>query len=331
MPQLRQNIITGEWVVIAPERARRPSEYITEIQSIPKLPKDDVFAVTSDNYKKNRLHDYDTENVYVITNKYPAFVEPKERGEGQHAQIEQGFYHSRAAIGGHDVVIIKDGETTLPHFTRAIWRDLLHVTQRRYQYFDDACGNESTMWIYNHHPQAGASIAHPHAQIFSSNITPNLLRKELAETEHYWQSHGRNAFDDLITHEQTFRNRVLFENEHYIAFTQYAARFPFETWILPKYQADRLEHISEEQLAATIPALTTVLGKLNKTLKDPPLNMFIHSAPHTQAKSEWYRWHIEIIPRLNPHGGFELGSQVYITVMSPELAAQYLNDQRQAD
>ncbi|MDP3992766.1 MAG: galactose-1-phosphate uridylyltransferase [bacterium] len=331
MPQLRQNIITGDWVVIAPERAKRPSEFVSASQPTPTSKEKCPFCPANDNYTKNRLAHYETDLVYVIPNKYPAFVEDPTRCSDRSFKVENDFFVAKPSLGGHDVIIVKDHDRPLPKFDHSTWRDLLVMIKKRYEHFDKLCNNDYTMAIYNEKSAAGASIVHPHAQVFSSNIIPNLISRELAECQHYFELNSRSPFDDVISHEQKFEKRIIAENEHYIAFVQYAARFPFETWILPKYQASRFDKISAAQLASLIPVLAKAMTKINLALNEPALNFYIHSAPNSLEEAEYYRWHLEIAPRLGNFGGYEMGSGVVIDVFSPEVAAEYLNGQRQID
>jgi len=327
MPQLRQNIITGEWVVIAPERAKRPSDFVSAAQPRPDSDEACPFCLEHENYTKNRLPHYETDQIYVIPNKFPAFVEDARRCSERSYRVEDDFFLARPSLGGHDVVIVKKHDLELADFNREIWRDLLVISRKRYQHFDQLCNNAYTMMIYNEKAPAGASILHPHAQIFSSNIVPNLIARELQQTESYYEEHGVSAFTDLISHEKKFGKRVLYESADYLAFTQYAARFPFETWIVPKFQQARFDHIASNKLAALVPVLLNVLKKINSVLHNPPLNLFIHSAPNAIEEVDYFRWHIEIAPRLATYGGYELGSGVIIDVVSPEQAAAYLNEQ----
>src|SRR3989344_1978500 len=328
MPQLRQNIITGDWVVIAPERAKRPSEFVVASQPSLIARGDCPFCVEGTNYNQLRLRHYETDLVYVIPNKYPAFVEDPTRCSERTFKVENDFFSTKPSLGGHDVVIVKDHDRPLSKFDNNTWRDLMVIIKKRYQHYDQLCNNAYTMAIYNEKPAAGASIIHPHAQIFSSNIIPSFISLELTQCQHYFELNGRSSFNDLVGHEQKFAKRVVAENDHYLAFVQYAARFPFETWIVPKYQASRFDKISHTQLAALIPVLTQTFVKLNSALNNPPLNFYIHSAPNSLEEAEYYRWHLEIAPRLGTFGGYEIGSGVVIDVFSPEVAAEYLNGTR---
>lgn len=321
MPQLRQNIVTGEWVVIAPERAKRPHDFITD--KPPKSDPADCPFCLEGSAHKTRYEPYDTPHTYLIPNKFPAFVE-----EGNHEvrsyYPESSFYRAKPAVGGHDVLVFTDHQPDLPGLSTAALTDAFLSMQQRYQEYRDRDHIEYTMAIYNHGRSAGASIEHPHAQIFASAFTPNYITKELHGSEHYYAIKGCCVFCDIIKHEQQEKIRVLAENEEAILFTFYAARFPFELWILPKQHQAQFEASNKSVMTGIVQLLQKALQLLDKTLKDPDLNFYIHSLPATLENADYYHWHLEIAPRLSIHAGYEFGSGTIIDVVSPEKAAEFL-------
>lgn len=323
MPQLRQNIVTGEWVVIAPERAKRPDDFISadtvRHQSRTKCP----FCKDKEEYK-NRIKKYDTASTWLIPNKFPAFIGDPKNCSTRSYKVENDFYRARNSIGGHDVIVIKDHDTDIPRFSKKAWYDLFYTFKKRYKYYDEVEKNAYTMGIYNHGSSAGASIEHPHAQIFSSNIIPNIISREITHTQKYFDNNGECIFCKIIEHEKKEKVRVLYEDDAYIAFTVYAARFPFEIWIYPKEHRSRFEDIPNSDIQKLTSCLVNIFHKLDTTLNDPPLNFFIHSIPNTIEETAYYHWHIEIAPRLAKYGGYEMGSGNIIDVVSPEKAAEYL-------
>ena len=327
MPQLRQNIITGDWVVIAPERAKRPSDFITS-GMVRRDHKDNcAFCVGSDAWQ-TRLRGVKDEldHIYVIPNRYPAFVASPDKCE-RRSFPEEMFYASKPAVGGHEVIIIKDHDLLVTEFPQIVMLQMLQMLQRRYQWYAQAdCRPEYTMGIYNYGHEAGASIWHPHAQIFASAIIPNLIMKEKQGAERYFESNGVCVFCDLLAHEKKMKIRLQVESRHFTSFTFYAARFPFEIMILPTTHQSRFEDASLSELANVAVVLRETLARIQRVLNNPPLNIFIHSLPNTSSESDYYHWHIEIAPRLTTYGGFELGGSTIIDVVSPEKAASYLRD-----
>lgn len=325
MPQLRQNIITGEWVVFAPERAKRPSDYISIASERKQSKKDCPFCINSHKSEyENRLDECESKSTYVLSNKFPAFVEEPDLTSKKYL-IEDAFYSMKPALGGHDVVVVKDHEQDIAKFSEGILEDLFESFKCRYKHFAKLENVEYVMPIYNHGPQAAASIEHPHAQIFASAVVPNIVARELSHTAAYHNEHKTCAFCDLIKHEKSQNTRLLFENDDFVAFTFYAARFPFEVWILPKKHSSDFYAMNEEQTKSLAEISKKVFSSLDQTLNDPPLNFFIHSAPvNDDGKLDHYHWHMEIAPRLALYGGYELGSGMIIDIIAPEQAAEYL-------
>lgn len=322
MPQLRQNIVTGEWVVIAPERAKRPREFVVTAAR-PDQPVETCPFCTSAPAYQNRVAEYDTDSTYLIPNKFPAFV-----ATGLHEVRsyvpEEGFYQAKPATGGHDVIVVKDHHLSLPKFNQSLMTDLLSTFYRRYQHYHRDPTVEYAMAIYNHGEAAAASISHPHAQIFASSIVPNHILKEKHGSERYYEINGRCVYCEIIDHERQEKIRLLGENDDFTMFTFFAARFPFEIWILPKVHQSTLEQINATQLINLAGLLGQALHLLDRTLSDPALNFFIHSLPMTSDNAAYYHWHLEIAPRVANYGGFEMGSGTIIDIVSPEKAAEFL-------
>lgn len=325
MPQLRQNIVTGDWVVIAPERAKRPDEFVTADTVKYQTRTDCVFCDAKEPYKKS-IKKYETKHIYLTPNKYPAFVENCKNCSPNSYKVEDDFYRVKDAVGGHDVVVVKDHDIDMPRFTRSIWQEMFKTFQKRYQYFDQEKNNIYTMAIYNHGSASGQSIEHPHAQIFSSNIIPNIISREMQNTQKYFDNNGECVFCKIIQHEKKQKVRVIYENRSFLAFTVYAARFPFEIWVYPKKHNSRFENITNQENIDLSDCLVDVFARLDKTLNDPPLNFYIHSLPNTVMESDYYHWHLEIAPRITKYGGYEMGSGNIIDIISPEIGAKYLNN-----
>ena len=138
----------------------------------------------------------------------------------------------------------------------------------------------------------------------------------------------------MIKEEKDIGERIVCENDAFIAFCPYASRFPFETWILPKEHC--LDFYSEKmvrknrELAAI---LKEVLRKLSKAIGEPDYNYILHAAPNRPLREgcwstidEDYHLHIELFPRLIKTAGFEWGSGFYINPTPPEAAAKFMRE-----
>jgi UDPglucose--hexose-1-phosphate uridylyltransferase len=284
------------------------------------IPADCPFCINNDNAYKFSIKEIETENIYVIPNKYPAYVK-----EDSLVEEGDGIYEDTKSIGGHEVIIIKKHDQDIYEDGKAIVNELLGVYKERYSNYDKDPVVEYTMVIHNHGPEAAASIEHPHSQLFASAIVPNYIQKEISGSKKYFDENHECVFCKIVKAEKENQQRVIFENEEFIAFTFFAARFPFEIWVVPKkHKADFAKITSGEQEACA-EALHEAISKLNKALNFPPFNYWIHSIPcNGQEAADYYHWHLEIAPRVSKFGGYEMGSGIVIDVVSPEIAAEFL-------
>jgi len=325
VPELRQNIITGDWVVIAPERAKRPNDFVFP-ESVKVTKKGECpFCIDSPGYKANEeVRKAKTEHFYVIENKFPAFVEDETKSEIRSFYPEKNFYRARPSVGDHEVVVYNNHEKSLITMPKKHLAEMFEVIQMRCIAIEKEKGVASIMPIYNHGALAGASIDHPHAQIFASGIIANTVGREMDGAEKYFDINGICVFCDIIKHEIKEKVRLVYENDEFIAFTSYAARFPMETWVMPKAHESQFEETSKTSLEAFADVVNEVVVRLNQNIPNVPLNFYIHTLPTTLDDSASYHWHLEVVPRIANYGGYELGSGVIIDIMSPEKAAEYL-------
>jgi UDPglucose--hexose-1-phosphate uridylyltransferase len=260
--------------------------------------------------------------VRVVSNKFPAL-----RIEGETERSHEGMFTRMDGVGAHEVII----ETT-DHFTHLGLLPVDHVADvmRAYLHrYRDLRGDQRfayALLFRNHGRTAGASLSHPHSQLIALPVVPKRAREELEASERYFGKQGQCIFCAMIAQEAATRERLVWEDEHFIAVVPYAARFPFEVWLLPRgHQADFAD-VASPMVAPLARALRETLNRLHTSLANPPYNFIIHSMPYREDVRHSYHWHIEIFPRLTQVAGFEWGSGFYINPVVPEDAARYLRE-----
>jgi UDPglucose--hexose-1-phosphate uridylyltransferase len=134
------------------------------------------------------------------------------------------------------------------------------------------------------------------------------------------------VFCDIVRQERADAERIVIETDHFIAFAPYAARFPFESWVLPKQHASHFDTIAPSAMQNLASVMQRLLRKIDQTLEKPAYNFVVHTAPIQEPALSHYHWHIEIIPKLTRVAGFEWGSGFYINPTPPEEAAQFLRE-----
>lgn len=179
----------------------------------------------------------------------------------------------------------------------------------------------------------GGKLEHSRSQLIATPVNPKRVKEELAGSRSYYDHHERCIFCDLIKQELEAKERIILDIDGFIAVAPFAARFPFEVWILPKKHSCDFTALEMPMRLELGRILKKVLTKLKKGLNDPPYNYILHTAPFRRQKvGYWksidydYHWHIEIMPRLTRVAGFEWGTGFYICPLSPEDAAKFLRE-----
>jgi UDPglucose--hexose-1-phosphate uridylyltransferase len=157
-------------------------------------------------------------------------------------------------------------------------------------------------------------------------IIPKRVIEEIEGARKYYDFKERCVFCDIVAQEINDDVRVVSSNESFLAIEPFAARFPFETWILPKTHEPAFEEIGRNEIMHLARLLKEILSKINAALNNPPYNFILHTLPLQGDNRNWYHWHLEIMPKLTKVAGFEWGSGFYINPTAPEEAARYLRE-----
>ena len=329
MPELRKDPVIGRWVIISTERGKRPSDF-EEIKeerkggfcpfcygNEDKTPPE-IFAIRPDGSPPNKPG----WTLRVVPNKYPAL-----RIEGQLNRQGEGIYDKMNGVGAHEVIIeTPDHEKDLADLEVSAIYDVFRVYRERVLDLKKDIRLKYAMIFKNHGSSAGASLEHTHSQRIATPILPKRVIEEINGAKTYFDYKERCIFCDIIRQEIKDAVRLVYEEEFFVAIEPYAARFPFETWILPKQHMSHYEHISDELVQHLAVTMKEVLGRINTALNKPPYNFVIHTAPMQEGPMEHYHWHIEFMPKLTRIAGFEWGTGFYINPTSPEEAAEYLRN-----
>jgi UDPglucose--hexose-1-phosphate uridylyltransferase len=337
VPELRKDPVVGRWVIISTERSKRPSDFAGRGEERNPGPcalcgghesetPPEVYAVRADGTKPN-TPGWD---VRVVPNKYPAL-----RIEGDLDREGVWMCDMMNGVGAHEVIVEtpehEDDLADLPedHIAQVICayrhRILDLGRDERFKY---------VLIFKNQGRAAGASLQHAHSQLIATPITPKRVKEELVGAKEYYEYKRRCIFCDYVKQEtQVFTERLVVETERFVALSPFAARFPFETWILPKRHAADFTTIDGDEVADLARVLKLILLKLRIALDNPPFNYVLHMAPFRRPRGgywttieEDYHWHVELMPRLTSIAGFEWGSGFYINPTPPEVAAQVLRD-----
>ncbi|MGD1003342.1 MAG: HIT domain-containing protein [Minisyncoccia bacterium] len=324
MSELRQDLTSGDWVLLAPGRASRP-KFLDKKKPVRKptlkstCPFEDLKK--SGNWPPIlALPSEKKWEIVVLPNKYPAIA----RGPICSMAFRHGIYHARTAVGTHNLLVTRDHDKHFADLSKTEAAKVFEVFQALHRMAaKDRCAAYVSSF-YNYGPEAGASVWHPHYQILTLPIIPPHNVRSLRGTSDYYKKFGRCVRCDIIKVESKKNTRVIFENEHAIALAPYASKRPFEVSVIPKKHWASFRETSPAAVRDVAHALQSVMQWIRKYVNDPDLNFFIHDTPLDNKDYRHHHWHIEVIPRTSFEAGFEFSTQIDINVVDPDNAAAIL-------
>jgi len=336
MSEIRVDLLHNQHVLIAPERLHRPDFYQKEpIQRI--LKKDCPFCEGNENMTPHEIfaiRDNEANSkewkTRVVPNLYKAVQVELNEGSKR-----DGMFEYINGVGAHEILIDspehnKDIVELDAHFIELWLRTLI-------KRIEDLKNDKRLIHLSifkNFGQNAGATQEHPHTQLLALPIIPRNELDFLEKNLKYYKRHGRGKLQDIIENEINTKERIVGENDDFIAYCPYASSFSFEVIMAPKRNISNLNHCSREEVTNLSYMLKNVFSKLHAQLGRFDYNIYFRLAPlNANFENESYistleknfRFNIRIIPRIYRLGGFELSSNMAINPVAPEVSANLIN------
>ncbi|HQL23896.1 MAG TPA: galactose-1-phosphate uridylyltransferase [candidate division Zixibacteria bacterium] len=327
MPELRKDPVIGRWVIISTERGKRPSSF----QSVSKRGPARLcpFCPGAESNTPREIlayRDPGTEpnkpgwSLRIFPNKYPALVI-----EGNLTREPHGVYDKMQGIGAHEVIVeTADHARDMDGMSEKKLHDVFWAYRERMIDLERDRRFRYILVFKNHGQAAGASLEHSHSQLIATPIVPKKVQEEIEGSRRYYEFKERCVFCDIVRQEIMDQERIVTDFDSFITMQPFAARFPFETWLLPKTHQSSYLEMSDSDFWILARTFKDILTRLKVALNDPPFNFVLHTRPMSPEHHTYYHWHFEIIPKLTRVAGFEWGSGFYINPTTPEQAAAYL-------
>ena len=327
MSELRQNIISKDWVIVSTERAKRPHTFASKKEKIELPVMDEKCPFCPCNkeeipFDTFRIGSIDDWKLRALPNKFGALSK-----EGAVEKGVDGIYRKVTGVGHHEVII----ETPIHNTNLALMpiddvAKVLLAYKERYNVISQDNRVECIIIFKNHGINAGASLAHPHSQLIALPVVPNHIRERSDNARQYYDDNLECVFCYELHEEMKAKDRIIMETEHFVSFIPYAAFSPFHTWIFPKRHDSSFGNINEGEIYDLALNLQTVLGKIYYGLHDPDYNYVIRSIAVNDGKVKYFHWYISLIPKVGQIAGFELGSGMHINTALPEESAKFLRE-----
>ncbi|CAH8296300.1 UDPglucose--hexose-1-phosphate uridylyltransferase [Mariniflexile fucanivorans] len=292
----RYNILTGEWVLVSPHRAKRPWQGQNEAVSNEVRPKHDPSCyLCAGNTRINGEINPNYEDVFVFTNDFAAL-----QTDSKNFQVEDGLLLAQSEQGICKVICFSpDHSKSLADMQPSEIEKVVFACQREYK---ELAENELINYVQifeNKGAVMGCSNPHPHGQIWSQTSLPNEVDKKDKHQLAYYNKNKSSLLGDYIKQELSKNERIIFENEAFVVLVPFWAVWPFEAMIVPKrHQSNILELKDNESLlfAEAISVLTKVYDRLFNT--SFPYSSGIHQAPTNGKDNSHWHWHMSFYPPL---------------------------------
>ncbi|WP_341214639.1 UDP-glucose--hexose-1-phosphate uridylyltransferase [uncultured Wocania sp.] len=292
----RFNILTGEWVLVSPHRAKRPWQGQNEAVSREKRPAHDPNCyLCARNTRINGEVNPDYKNVFVFRNDFAAL-----QSNSKSFSLDNGLLKAESETGICKVICFSpDHSKSLADMEIEAINEVVKVWQKEYKLLGENPAINNVQIFENKGAVMGCSNPHPHGQIWSQSTLPNEVEKKDNQQKAYYFKNKSSLLGDYLKQELEAKERIIFENEYFVVLTPFWAIWPFEAMIAPKKQYEDITQISEKESYAYAEAIS-VLTKTYDALFECsfPYSSGIHQAPTNGRENNHWHWHMSFYPPL---------------------------------
>jgi len=292
----RLNILTGEWVLVSPHRAKRPWQGQNEEVSTTKRPSyDQSCYLCAGNTRINGEQNPKYKDVFVFTNDFAAL-----QNDSKPFEVKEGLLEAHSEQGICKVICFSpDHSKSLADMDPKGITKVVQAWQSEYTSLG-ANPNINYVQIFeNKGAVMGCSNPHPHGQIWSQSTLPNEAEKKDRQQCNYYNKYRSSLLGDYLAQELKLQERIIFENDGFVVLIPFWAIWPFETMIVPKQHQSNILGMSVQEadlFAEAISVITKAYDKLFNT--SFPYSSGIHQAPTNGEKNNHWHWHMSFYPPL---------------------------------
>ena len=250
MSEFRQNRATKEWVIVAPGRGKRPSDFAKigeKREPMPAFKETCPFCPGHEDQTPPTIFQLPPDGLWqtrVVTNKFAA-LSP----EMPATRNPVGTFLSANGYGVAEVIIES------PHHNKTIATmsadqvaNILLSYRERHKVISENPNINLITIFRNHGPKAGTSLEHPHSQLIATPIVPPHVRDPLEQAMLHYDNYGSCVYCDIITEELVQKERIIASTSQFAVFCPYASRSPFEIRIYPKRHMPSFVSINDEEI-----------------------------------------------------------------------------------
>jgi len=298
-PHRRLNPLTGEWVLVSPQRTQRPWRgQVDPAETPPSVAYDPECYLCPGNYRAGGQKNPNYTSTFVFTNDFPALLPDgaKQRldlsGRGLAvAESETGICHVICFSPRHDLTLSR---MTVDEITAVI-----NVWVEQYAELGQQKQIQYVQIFENRGEMMGCSNPHPHCQVWATGQLPTEPLREQQSQAAYTQANDSCLLCDYLAMEQRVAVRMISENEHFAVLVPYWAVWPFETLVVSKAHLRDVCALGAAGWRALADILKRLTTRYDNLFRVPfPYSMGFHQAPTDDKKHKEWHLHAHFYPPL---------------------------------
>ncbi|WP_272151665.1 UDP-glucose--hexose-1-phosphate uridylyltransferase [Tenacibaculum aiptasiae] len=292
----RFNILTGEWVLVSPHRAKRPWQGQEEDTTQNKRPTyDSSCYLCPGNTRANGEQNPDYKDTYVFTNDFAAL-----QNETPNFSIDDGLLKVESEKGICKVICFSsDHSKTLADMDKNAIEKVVSLWQKEYSELSKLDFINYVQIFENKGAVMGCSNPHPHGQIWAQSSIPNEVNKKDNQQKKYFNINKSSLLENYLKQELEKNERILFENENFVVIIPFWAIWPYETMIIPKRQQANISQLTPKERIDFSEAISKITNAYDKLFNCSfPYSSGIHQAPCNNQNNEYWHWHMSFYPPL---------------------------------
>jgi len=292
----RYNILTGEWVLVSPHRAKRPWQgQNEEISQEIRSSHDSKCYLCPGNSRINGEKNPDYEDVFVFTNDFAAL-----QTGSKSFSVNEGLFKAESEQGICKVICFSpDHSKSLADMNIEDINKVIRAWQEEYATLG---ANDKINYVQifeNKGAVMGCSNPHPHGQIWSQSTLPNEVEKKDKQQQVYYDKTQQSLLGNYLNQELEANERIIYENKDFVVLTPFWAVWPFETMIVPKKQYSNITEISIKESLSFADAISKITKAYDKLFECSfPYSSGIHQAPTNGKSNNHWHWHMSFYPPL---------------------------------